>query len=99
VHLGDHYGDIRNEHYHFKKEDPRLSNGWDRVGKRSMGVDREFTGRQLQLDTLRNGLFEPPRSSAPANGQSSVAVIHGIGGSGKTRFCMKYYEENRDRCV
>ena len=55
----------------------------------------QFTGRKLQSDLLRERLGDPGRPGA--DGKHKVAIIYGLGGSGKTQFCLKYVEMNRSR--
>jgi hypothetical protein len=56
-----------------------------------------YTGRQELLEEMRSMFIAPPgvRPDAPQR----RFVISGIGGSGKTQFCCKFAEENRDRLV
>lgn len=52
-----------------------------------------FTGRTLQMNQLNSMLV--PDAADIVN--RKVVVIHGLGGSGKTQFCLKYAEENKSR--
>ena len=54
-----------------------------------------FTGRKMHAELLRNKLG--PTRSQPAEQKYKVFVIYGLGGSGKTQFCLKYVEDNRLR--
>jgi hypothetical protein len=51
----------------------------------------QFIGRQEQAAHLRS-LFSIRKRRKP-----QVFVIHGLAGSGKTQFCLKYLEDNRHR--
>ncbi|KAK5106289.1 hypothetical protein LTS08_000407 [Lithohypha guttulata] len=50
-----------------------------------------FTGRRLQLEQLKTWLLEPISNVL----SRKVVVVHGLGGSGKTQFCLRYAEQNR----
>ena len=63
-------------------------------------VDRksssQFTGRRLQADEVKENfdrILEPTEGGA--RHQHKVVVIYGLGGSGKTQFCLRYAEDNR----
>ncbi|KIH89699.1 hypothetical protein SPBR_06403 [Sporothrix brasiliensis 5110] len=56
-------------------------------------VSSIFTGREALLDELRSFLVQPP---GPAKRQQRRFVIQGLGGSGKTQFCCKFADDNRD---
>lgn len=56
---------------------------------------RYFTGRALQLQQTHLSLAR----SLTDRHDHKVVVIYGIGGAGKTQFCLRYCEEHRDRCV
>ncbi|KAL8816404.1 MAG: hypothetical protein Q9223_004578 [Gallowayella weberi] len=55
-----------------------------------------FTGRKQQAQELKENfgrvLCSPNQGS---RGEHKIVVIHGLGGSGKTQFCLRYAEENR----
>ncbi|KHN98862.1 tetratricopeptide repeat domain-containing protein [Metarhizium album ARSEF 1941] len=53
-----------------------------------------FTGRQNLLDDLSGTFIQS--GAAKAETQRRF-VIYGLGGAGKTQFCCKFAEENRDR--
>lgn len=57
-------------------------------------VSSIFTGRDAQLNELRRILI-PSRGKARDQYQRRF-IVHGLGGSGKTQFCCKFAEENRD---
>lgn len=52
-----------------------------------------FTGRALQLQQIQSSLAR----SLTDFYDHKIAVIYGIGGSGKTQFCLRYCEEHRER--
>lgn len=52
-----------------------------------------FTGRTLQLAQLKSMLI----SDGTDMTSRRVVVVYGLGGSGKTQFCLKYAEENKSR--
>lgn len=55
----------------------------------------QFTGRQLQAEMLKEelGAIQSPN----VVNKLRIAVIQGLGGSGKTQFCLKFAEVNRSR--
>ncbi|KAK1756233.1 hypothetical protein QBC47DRAFT_342927 [Echria macrotheca] len=57
-------------------------------------VSTIFTGREEFLEELRL-LFIPPSTKTRKEFQRRF-VIHGLGGSGKTQFCSKFAQDNRD---
>ncbi|KAF2477702.1 uncharacterized protein BDR25DRAFT_275038 [Lindgomyces ingoldianus] len=57
-------------------------------------VSSIFTGRDDDLERLKNLFISPPGNSG--RHQQIRFVIHGIGGSGKTQFCSKFAEDNRE---
>ena len=57
-------------------------------------VSSIFTGREALLDDLRTFLVQPPGSAHRQ--QQRRFVIQGLGGSGKTQFCCKFADDNRD---
>lgn len=54
-----------------------------------------FTGRTMHAKDLRDK-FGPVLPKSKRH-EHQVFVIHGLGGSGKTQFCLKYVEDNRSR--
>ena len=54
-----------------------------------------YTGRTLYLEQLQDIFFTPDILNSPQ--KQLRFVIHGIGGSGKTQFCSKFAEANRER--
>lgn len=56
----------------------------------------QFTGRKQQAQELKEKFrrqLESPNQKT--RGEHKIVVIHGLGGSGKTQFCLRYAEENR----
>lgn len=60
-------------------------------------VSSIFTGRERELRELRDLLI--PKDDNTRDTFQRRFIIHGLGGSGKTQFCCKFAEENRDRLV
>ena len=56
-----------------------------------------FTGRTEAADLLRQRIVSTPLERG--DHQHKIYVIWGLGGSGKTQFCLKFVEDNRDRYV
>jgi hypothetical protein len=56
-----------------------------------------FTGRENTAKLLRQKIVSTP--FVRGHYQHKIFVIWGLGGSGKTQFCLKFAEDNRDRCV
>ncbi|KAL9039836.1 MAG: hypothetical protein Q9180_002291 [Flavoplaca navasiana] len=56
----------------------------------------QFTGRKQQAQELKEKLHRPIISpDQKTRGEHKIVVIHGLGGSGKTQFCLRYAEDNR----
>lgn len=58
----------------------------------------QFTGRKQQAQELKENfgrLVSSPNQQTW--GKHKIVVVYGLGGSGKTQFCLKYAEENRAR--
>lgn len=60
-------------------------------------VSSYYTGRQKQLNELKSTL-NVVRSSERQDHQKRF-VIYGLGGSGKTQFCCKFAQDNREQLV
>ena len=56
-----------------------------------------FTGRAEIANLLRQKIVSTPFDRG--HNQHKIFVIWGLGGSGKTQFCLKFVEDNRDRYV
>lgn len=56
-----------------------------------------FTGRQKHATRVQELLGHV--RSFEAHSKSKVVVIYGLGGSGKTQFCLKYVEDNKHRYI
>lgn len=54
-----------------------------------------FTGRRLHADAVREKLG--PVSHMDEANRHRVYVIYGLGGAGKTQFCLRYAEDNKSR--
>ncbi|KAK6379724.1 hypothetical protein LTS17_005797 [Exophiala oligosperma] len=52
-----------------------------------------FVGRQLLADRVKEALN--PDAAQVDNGKHMIVAIYGLGGSGKTQFCLRYAEANR----
>ena len=64
-------------------------------------VDQFYTGRTDQADQLNNWLLTKDYQRQDVTTKKTHAkqkrfVIYGVGGSGKTQFCCKFAEDNRD---
>ena len=57
-------------------------------------VSSIFTGREASLENLKKWLVE--YSQKDGRDHQRRFVIHGLGGSGKTQFCSKFAEDNRE---
>ena len=63
-----------------------------RVGRSS---SPQFTGRQLQAEMLNNGFVSPQKPEY--SDKHKIAVVYGLGGSGKTQFCPRFAEQHRSQ--
>ena len=54
-----------------------------------------FTGRRSHADAVRETLG--PASHLDKANRHRVYVIYGLGGAGKTQFCLRYAEDNKSR--
>ncbi len=54
-----------------------------------------FTGRRLHADVVREKLG--PVSHLDEANRHKICVIYGLGGAGKTQFCLRYAEDNKAR--
>ena len=54
-----------------------------------------FTGRQFYAEAVRKRLG--PVSHLDEANRHRICVIYGLGGSGKTQFCLRYAEDNKSR--
>ena len=58
-------------------------------------VDSMFTGRKNELEDLRKWMLTP---SSPNSAKIQKRfVVYGLGGSGKSQFCNKFAQDNRQR--
>jgi hypothetical protein len=58
-------------------------------------VDSMFTGRRRELERLREWMLAPIGPDGPKI--QKRFVVYGLGGSGKSQFCNKFAQENRQR--
>ncbi|KAI0200714.1 tetratricopeptide repeat domain-containing protein [Astrocystis sublimbata] len=63
--------------------------------KTPQAVSSIFTGREKLLQELRHGFIQSPEPLR--NQMQRRFVVYGLGGSGKTQFCCKFAEDNRER--
>lgn len=59
-------------------------------------VSSMFTGKADLLDDLRHCLFDSSTQIEKQHVQKRF-IIYGLGGSGKTEFCCKFAQDNRQR--
>ena len=85
---------LRPRHQHVLSNDtPRIErNEWYLIPRCSSTY---FTGRQTHADFVRENLGSV--SHRDAANRHQVVVIYGLGGAGKTQFCLRYAEENKSR--
>ena len=82
-----HTGSIKNKHFDTPKP-----------------VDQFYTGRADEAEQLKNWML-PKGSHCQGRGPETTQtkqirfVIYGVGGSGKTQFCCKFAEDNREQYV
>ena len=58
-------------------------------------VSNIFTGQQRLYLEVEQKLFSPSKSDVTH--RKRVFVLYGLGGSGKTQFCLKFIEDHRDK--
>lgn len=54
-------------------------------------VSSNYTGRQASLEVLKRSFVESEKVKG-----TKVFVVYGLGGSGKTQFCCKFAQDNRN---
>lgn len=54
-----------------------------------------FTGRKMYAADMKEA-FSAQRSHSMSH-RPKIFVVFGLGGSGKTQFCLKYIEDNKSR--
>lgn len=69
----------------------------NRLYKVERSSSPQFTGRQLQSAMLRDSLGLP--ADITGREKHRIAVIYGLGGSGKTQFCLRFAEQQRSKYV
>jgi hypothetical protein len=67
-------------------------NQWCIMSRKSISY---FTGRKNHATQVRK-LLSPIRRHE-THSRSKIVVIYGLGGSGKTQFCLRYAEDNKHR--
>lgn len=91
------FGDIYHINHGYRNESGSQGYDTDRHQKHIYLPPRHsspyFTGRVLQLQQIHSSLLR----SLTGVYDHKVVVIYGIGGSGKTQFCLRYCEEHRER--
>ena len=70
----------------------KIKNKYFHVPHRASSI---FTGREDVTQMLRNKIMGQSSSNSPA--QQRRFVLYGLGGSGKTQFCLKFVQDYRDR--
>lgn len=80
------------QHFAYDNVSPSEFNEWYTVPRRSSNY---FTGREKHAKQLKKIFSASP--NPPRRHEQKIFVIHGLGGSGKTQFCLKYAEDNRLR--
>jgi len=55
----------------------------------------DYVGRETMFQTVYDAFF--PMGEPIACAKRKSFVVFGMGGSGKTQFCSKYAQDNRDR--
>ena len=70
----------------------KLKNKYFHVPHRASSI---FTGREDVTQLLRNKIREQNSGDTPP--QQRRFVLYGLGGSGKTQFCLKFVQDHRDR--
>ena len=93
--------DAHNDNKPFLCESPRLRQGLADTRVRNKyfhvphNVSSIFTGRDAVTRILKSKILEQPAPGIPQ--QQKRFVLYGLGGSGKTQFCLKFVQDNRDR--
>ena len=77
-----------------KKDQSKIQNEFFAVSRSASSM---FTGRDDIANLLRQKIITTPYEKGGQ--QHKIFVIWGLGGSGKTQFCLKFIEDNRDRYV
>ena len=60
-------------------------------------VSSMYTGRENLLEELATIMFDSETRKSGTGMIQKRFVIYGLGGSGKTQFCCKFAEDNRQR--
>ncbi|MCJ1384414.1 hypothetical protein MMC17_007530 [Xylographa soralifera] len=86
--------DVRNDNKLFTYQNNRIDKIQNKYFRIPHNVSNIYTGR----DDFTQGLREKMLVSTPSLGvrRQRRFVLYGLGGSGKTQFCLKFVQENRD---
>lgn len=87
--------DVRNDNKPFRlqSEDAgKMRNKYFRIPHKVSSI---FTGRDDIAQGLQKKILAPSEQSLKP--QQKRFVLYGLGGSGKTQFCLKFAQDNRDR--
>lgn len=93
--------DVHNDNKPFLCESPRPRQGPADTRLRNKyfhvphNVSSIFTGRDAVTRVLESKILQQPAPNRPH--QQKRFVLYGLGGSGKTQFCLKFVQDNRDR--
>ena len=71
---------------------PANKNEWYVVPR---GSSNYFTGRAMQSRVVKEKFGS--MITGPTSEKHRIFVVHGLGGSGKTQFCLRYAEQNRSQ--
>ena len=93
--------DVHNNNLPFLCESPKMHQ--DRIARKTRNkyfhvphnVSSIFTGRDNVTRILKTKIEENLDDIEPS--QQKRFVLYGLGGSGKTQFCLKFVQDNRDR--
>jgi hypothetical protein len=90
-------GELTRPQYHRLSQiesNPQDYNEWCLIPRKSSTY---FTGRQKHAKLVKDK-FGPIQKRIDQV-KSNILVIYGLGGSGKTQFCLKYVEDNKHKYV
>jgi hypothetical protein len=65
-------------------------------------IDFFYTGREEQAEKLKSWLLPEPsqahgKTMTKDDAKQKRFVVYGVGGAGKTQFCCKFAEDNKER--
>jgi hypothetical protein len=90
-------GELTRPQYHRLSQiesNPQDHNEWCLIPRKSSTY---FTGRQKHAKLVKDKFG--PIQKCIDQVKSNILVIYGLGGSGKTQFCLKYVEDNKHKYV